>query len=164
MKPMKLSSDKLFFAAACVLCLVSGMMLVFALQRPATDAFAGLRPSQVIRHGSAKIGISGIERQSGSGRYQAPKGKHYVVLTLTVTNMIDTPITIAPVSDSYLKNTRGDVVYLTPLELANPFRSGQLLPHETIRGELSYLVNDADSYAYYLESDWTGGVVSYSLQ
>lgn len=158
------SFDRWLFAASCVLCAVSCLMLWVAMRPRVSESFAGIPSSQVISHGSATIGISDIRSERGSGRYAAPTGSHYVVLTLTVKNNIDMPITIAPSSDSYMKNDAGDVVYLTPFELTSPFHAGQLLPGETVRGELSYLVKDTQRYRYYLESDWTGGVVSFSLQ
>ncbi|MGB3023614.1 MAG: DUF4352 domain-containing protein [Candidatus Saccharimonadales bacterium] len=163
-KKLAWSFDRWLFVASCVLFIASCIMLWLAMQPRLSQSFAGIPSSRVVTHGSVTIGISSIRTEKGSGHYAAPAGSHYVVLTLTVTNNIATPITIAPSSDTYMKNDAGDVVYLTPLELNSPFHAGQLLPAETVRGELSYLVRDNQTYRYYLESDWTGGVVSFSLQ
>lgn len=117
-----------------------------------------------VRHGSVDMMISNVRREKGTGHYSAPEGKHYVVLTLTLRNVSDQTITIAPANDTYLKNEPGDVVYLTPLQLDKPFHSGQLLSGETIRGDLSYLTRDTETYRFYAESDWSGGVVPFMLQ
>jgi hypothetical protein len=68
-----------------------------------------------------------------------------------------------PAADTYLKDTSGNVVYLTPFELSQPFRSGELLPGEQIQGQLSYLVKKSKSYALYIDSTWSGRLIEIKL-
>lgn len=159
--------SKYFFIAACVLCIVSAVMLLISFQlAPRTTqrtSYAGLKLNTPVTTSVATVTVLSRRTSQGSGMYAAPAGKHYEIINVNVENRHAVPIMVAPASDTYLKTTSGEVVYLSPVALDNPFRSGQLLPGETISGELSYLIDNAKTYKFYIDSDWSGGVLPFLL-
>lgn len=148
-------------AALCVLSLSVSFATLARL--PVTSApYGGLPMRTSIRHGRVEMTVRSLTTTPGKGHYAAPRGSHFAIVTIAITNRADQPIMIAPTRDTYMKSTTGQLAYLSPVELENPLRAGQLLPQETIQGELSYQLLDGQSYALYVDSDWSGGVVKFN--
>ncbi len=154
-----------FFYAGLVLCLVSVVLLLgaFRLSQDRTSSVS-LPAGQTVSQGSAALTLESVRSTAGSGHYKAPTGKKYIIISLRVENRSTTPIMVAPASDTYLKDSAGTTYYLSPTSLEEPFHSGQLLPGDRVRGELSYLVPEKSDARLFIEADWTGGVVPFLLQ
>lgn len=116
-----------------------------------------------ITAGSATVTINKISYSQGQGSYSAPAGKRYAVLNITFKNNAASSIAVLPANQIYLKDTNGKVYYLTPANLNEPFRAGELLAGDKITGELSYLIPNNITYQLYIDSIWSGGVVSVQL-
>jgi len=125
--------------------------------------FAGYPAGTSIAMGSSITEVQNVTDTNGTGIFIAPKGKHYIVVTLKVKNVSEKPINVFPSSDTYVKNNAGNVSFLTPLNLTLPFRAGSLLPGENIVGELSYLVNNNETNKFYVDSIWSGGVIVFAV-
>ncbi len=158
--------DRYAFVAAIVMTVVSAILLLsaYAIRYGESGYYEGVPLGQAIRQGSAEVTLDSVEYKTGSKSFQAPKNMKYLVATMTVTNVSDRPIFVAPSSDMYVKTSAGDVSYLSPVALDHPFKSGEILPGEKTKGELSFAVNPELQQKLYVESDWSGGTVSYTLQ
>ncbi len=156
---------QIFFYVSVLLCLLAATMLLASLKvgrgdRPATGIHKGVQLSQ----GSATIELERVRFTQGSGHYKAPSGKRYAIISLSVANNSSTPFSVAAANDTYVKDRAGTTYYLSPTSLDEPFHSGQLLPGDSVRGELSYLLPLTGEFRFYVESDWSGGVVPFLLQ
>ncbi len=166
-------TDRKLFYSAIIVLVLSFVVLGFAVhseqrsrgnvQRSAEQQTA-FHSGQAISLGSATMRISNLTYSDGSGHFIAPAGKHYLIVDLTVKNYSDAPINVLPSNDTYVKDSAGRVVYLTPYEVSQPFRAGELLPGETITGQLSYLVPKSGQLNYYIDAIWSGGVVPIKVQ
>jgi hypothetical protein len=117
-----------------------------------------------INFGSVSMSVESITTSQGGGPFKAPENQEFIIATIHIKNRSEKPIQIYPVSDTYIKDGSGNVYYEAPYGLTSPFRSGELLPGEEIRGELSYLAPKNSSVVYYVDSGWSGGVVKISLR
>jgi hypothetical protein len=164
---------QLLFWAGLGLCLLACFLLLLALRAERNAATSYNRPvsvqkpfsiGQTIRMGSASVKVSDVTFGGTQATSTAPAGKQYLVLQLTVQNFSDKPINVMPASDMYVKNSTGQVSYLTPYRLKSPFRAGELPPGEKISGQLSYLVDTNQNAQFYIDSIWSGGVVPIALR
>ncbi len=128
---------------------------------PPQTAYAN---GQLVAMGSAAVKINRVTYSEGKATFPIPPGQHYVIVDLSVANTSDKPINILPASDIYLKTATGEVSYLTPYELNQPFRAGELLPGETIRGQISYAASKTAPTKLYVDGIWSGGVIPFSLR
>jgi hypothetical protein len=119
---------------------------------------------QTVSMGSVSLKINRVTTSNGNPAFPSPPGQHYVVVDLSVTNLSDQPINILPGTDIYLKTTTGEVSYLTPYVLDQPFHSGELSPGETVRGQISYAAGKTAQYKLYVDAIWSGGVIPFSLR
>jgi hypothetical protein len=110
------------------------------------------------------MAVSNIQHKSGSGRFTAPSGYEYLVLTLSIRNNGEKPFDVFPMTDTYIKSASGKISYVTAYDLVNPFHSGSILPGESTMGELSYLIPKNASYKYYIEASWSGGAIPFMVQ
>lgn len=157
-----------YFWAATVLAVASCITLALCYQfshqaSTSPSSFKGIPFGKTVTNGSAAVSITSVSTSPGTSHFTAPKDYTYEIVEILIKNTTDKPILVQPSTDSYLKTDAGKVVYLTPYELDTPLRSGSLLPGESIKGQLSYLVKTGETYKLYLESDWTGGVLSFLL-
>ena len=156
---------QIFFYSSVLLCLLAVAMLLASLRigrsvQPAT----GIHKGQQLSQGSATIELEAVRFTQGSGHYKASPGKRYAIISLSVANNSSTPFSVAAANDTYVKDRTGTTYYLSPTSLDEPFHSGQLLPGDSVRGELSYLLPLTGEFRFYVESDWSGGVVPFLLQ
>ncbi len=166
LKPQQffLASLVILFLALCTL----GMALYVQHHTPqhilVETPSAGHAIGQNITQGEASIKVTSIKTSQGQPGFTAPEHKHYVIVTMHITNNVDHPIDVFPSSDMYIKDSAGRVGYLTPFALSNPFHAGALLPGESVQGELSFVVPDRGRVKLYVDSIWSGGVVPYKVQ
>jgi hypothetical protein len=159
--------EKKLFAGSVVLFTISFTLLLAAIYIAGERThvpFAGVEPGKPVSSGISTTTITNIQRSNGKKPFAAPSGYEYLILTLTVRNNSEEPFDALPTTDTYIKTSEGHVSYVTPYTLAQPFHSGQILPGESTTGELSYLVPKNSAYKFYVESGWTGGVVSFMIQ
>lgn len=120
--------------------------------------------NEQISQGNSIMSVTNVSYSQGVGAFVAPEGTQYAIVTITITNMSDTPISVLPANDIYLKDAVGNVAYIAPYALDQPFRAGDVLPSETIKGELSFLVKKDVDYKLYIDSIWSGGVAPFKLK
>lgn len=157
------------FVAAAVLAFVALVFLSVGLY-----AFKQAQPTGYIQGvyalgtpivaGEATAIINNVRYDQGHRPFEAPSGKQYIIVDTTFQNNTEKPIAILPSNQTYIKDTSSTVYYLSPMGLEEPFRAGELLPGDKIRGELSYLVPKDTAYTLYIDAIWSGGVVSVTLR
>jgi len=119
---------------------------------------------QAVTMGSVSMKINNVTYSDGKKSFPIPPDQHYVIVDLSVTNVSDRPVNILPGSDIYLKKDSGEVSYLTPFELDEPFHAGELSPGETVRGQISYAAGKTAKYKLFVDGIWSGGVIPFSLR
>lgn len=112
-----------------------------------------------ITTGQVSITVTSVDYGGGSEPFIAPEGMQYAVVRLNISNRDIKPISIAPTIDTYIKADDGKVSYVSPYALKDPFRAGELLPGESIQGDLSYLVKKDVSLKYFVDSIWSGSSI-----
>lgn len=157
---------RLFFAIGCMLYVLSIANLVAAYRlsqdtavRPV--AFSAYKSGSLITQGDVSMKFEQLRRTSETspGMPQLAEGYEMIIMSFWVRNRTDRPIHVLPSSDTYIKDSNGNVHYLTPVTLQNPFRAGELLPAEEIKGELSYAVPKATSLKLYVDAIWSGSTI-----
>jgi hypothetical protein len=170
--PKKLLTDKQFLLASLVILLFSIIVLGLSLKTQhdtrrlygfSANQSTPFKIGQQVNMGAVGISVKKVSYPSGQKPFIPPSGKQYAVITLDIKNRTDKPINIAPASDTYIKDSSGNVSYLTPYALGNPFRAGELPPGEEIVGDLSYLVPKTAQNKFYIDAIWSGGVLSFRL-
>ncbi|MGZ6004753.1 MAG: DUF4352 domain-containing protein [Candidatus Saccharimonadales bacterium] len=159
------------FRASLALLLVSSGLLIFTVgyYRQHSSGVQSVKPqnpiaiNQPISIGLVDLQVSDIKTTNGSQPFIAPAGKQYVIANLKVKNRSDQPLQLLPSTDTYVKDQTGQVIYLSPYALENPLRAGQLLPGETISGQVSYLVSKNIVNKLYIDASWSGGVIPFAL-
>jgi hypothetical protein len=156
------------FIAGLVMLMIASLLLGVTLylqhKQPQTLLQTPFKIGQVVTLGSATFKINGVSYSDGKPGFPAPASQHYLILDVSVTNISEKPINIFPASDMYLKRSTGEVAYLTPFALDQPFRAGELSPGEAIRGEISYVTPKDSTFKFYVDSIYSGGVVPFALQ
>lgn len=159
--------DTKLFIASVILFIVS-LTVLFVSNMVVADQtrvpYAGISPNTAVTTGVSTLKVTEVLRKQGAKPFIAPAGYEYLVLTLSVKNNGETPIDVLPTADTYVKTADGNVSYLTPYTLKNPFHTGKILPGESTAGELSYLVPVGATYKFYVESDWTSTAVPFMLK
>jgi len=138
-------------------------LFVYQASRPHLYEYGVYKLGTPIAANNVEVTINSLRFEQGGGPYTAPKGRKYLIIDATFTNNSKDTISLLPSTQTYIKTTDGRVYFLTPYALEQPLRAGDLKPNDTITGELSYLVPDASSYTMYIDSIWSGGVVSVRL-
>ena len=168
-----LDNSRVLFYCSLGILLVSFSVLLLAMraEHRSNDNFhrtaaqqVPLRPGHKINMGSATMTVGSINYNNGSGHFAAPNDRHYLILNLTVKNYGEKPIHVLPSSDTYIKDTEGNVTYLTPYAVEHPFRAGELSPGEQITGQLSFLVPKTAKLTFYIDSIWSGGVIPIAIK
>ena len=77
--------------------------------------------SSEIRSGDVTILVDNLRYEDGKKPFIAPNGKKYLILDFTIKNRSDSPKSILPASDTYIKDSAGNVYYLSPYVIQNPF-------------------------------------------
>jgi hypothetical protein len=116
-----------------------------------------------ISTGSVIAKVESVVYSDSVPGFKSPEDKHYAIVKLALTNKTDQPIHVYPVFDTYMKASDGTVYKITPFALTDAFRSGDIMPGESLKGELSFLVPKQTDARFYLESIWSGSVVSFTL-
>lgn len=162
---------RVLFAASVILCLTSFATLIVAVQiaqttssQAVTTPITGFQTETPITQGLVTTRISNVRYNNSAQPFTAPANKEYIIVNLEVINRGDAPVQVLPSSDTYIKDDKGNVVYLTPLTLDNPFRAGELLPGEQIKGDLSYLVPKDSGLKLYIDAKWSGGVIPITIK
>jgi hypothetical protein len=162
-----------FFWAAVGLCVLSVLVLTAALvsqhnQRQqlyqSQSPMKPFKPGQTVRMGAVSVTVANPSYTNGSSSFAAPPDKHYLIVDFTVKNFSDKPITVLPSTDTYVKDTAGNVVNLTPYGLDRPFHGGELPAGEQVSGQLSYLVPRSRDVTLYVDGIWSGGVLPFALK
>ncbi len=160
---------KLWFSAVLVLIAIILLSITISVQN--TNAkLIHVRPGnayqlkQTIHSGDVIMSVASVRFDEGKKPFAAAPDKTYAIVDLSIKNISDTPIQILPSNDTYVKNAKGDVSYLSPFPLEQPFRAGELAPGEQIHGDLSYLINKADTVKLYVDAKWSGIAVPITLQ
>ncbi|MCA9327463.1 DUF4352 domain-containing protein [Candidatus Saccharibacteria bacterium] len=153
--------------ASLVLFVLSLVSLVIAIN-VATERthvpYAGIPVGKSISVGSSTLTVDKVTTKTGSQPFVAPEGHEYLVVTLTVRNNGEKPFSVLPTTDTYVKESDGTVDYPAPFTLEKPFHSGIVLPGESTKGELSYLVPKSSAYKLYVEADWTSTAVPFMVK
>lgn len=162
---------RVLFTASMILCLTSFATLIVAAQSTQTTSsqavatpITGFQTDTPITQGLVTTRISNVRYNNGAKPFTAPADKQYIIVNLEVINRGDAPVQVLPSSDTYIKDDKGNVVYLTPLTLDDPFRAGELLPGEQINGDLSYLVPKDGDLKLYVDAKWSGGVIPITIK
>lgn len=164
------SNGQLLFLGSLVMLIVSLTLVTIALAIQHSDntlrvshVQAPFHANQSVTMGSAVLSVGTPRYDTGSNVFAAPSGSRYMVIDLTVKNISDKPIQVMPSTDVYAKDAAGHVVYLTPFVLAHPFHAGELLPGDTVTGQLSFLVQKSAPYNIYVDGAWSGGVLPFDV-
>lgn len=168
----KILNPKSYFYLTLVLFVLSSLMLLQSYRimgrgiflRKYNNAQIPKNLGQEFLVGDSSISLKGIRRSQGSPGFNAPIDSEYLVVDFYVKNLSSHSITLLPSSEIYAKNTEGEVSYLTPYSLKNPFRAGDLKAGDTIKGELSFLIKKSKHYSLYIDSPWNGGVFSFEIK
>jgi hypothetical protein len=136
---------------------------LYQASKPKVYEYGIYQPGTPVQTSQANVIINTIHTEKGSGSLVAPQGQTYLLLNVTFKNTSDKTISVMPSTQTYIKTADGTVYYMTPLLLEHPFRAGDLKPGDMITGEVSYLVPENTSYTMYIDSIWSGGVVSVRL-
>jgi hypothetical protein len=162
------SSEHWMFYVSLVFFALSIVTLALALNREKHIVVATpqkpFNANQNITLGSATVSVGHINYSAGSPGFSAPSDKHYLILDFTVRNNSDKPINVLPTTDTYVKDTAGRVVYVTPFALSKPFHAGELSPGEQVTGQLSYLVPKNAVETFYVDAIWSGGVLPVAVK
>lgn len=168
---MKANPSKLMFYISALFLLIAIVLLSITLRvQQYNQALIHAKPGSAyaiqkqIHSGEVIMSIEGVSFQAGKQPFVAPEGKHYAIVDFKVKNVSDRPIQVLPSSDTYMKNTAGDVGYLSPYAIRQPFRAGELAPGETIHGELSYLVDTSGTVKLIIDAKWSGIAVPIVIQ
>jgi hypothetical protein len=170
MKKLKvINRTKFMFYSSLVLFVSSFVFLVAALQiesatTPKQTTQALYTPGSQIVSGKAQFQIDNITYSNGSSHFAAPEGKQYLILSFTLKNVSKETISILPANDTYVKDSNGNVYSLSPVGLDNPFRAGELLPGDTITGQLSYLVPKDTPLKLYIDALWSGSLIAIAVK
>ncbi|MEO8105602.1 MAG: DUF4352 domain-containing protein [Candidatus Saccharibacteria bacterium] len=161
--PRKLFYISLLFWLFAIVTLGGAAWAQHNTQRPAPP-IVGYAIGKKISSGMVTVQVISVETTDGIPFLMAPTGQHYVIPTIAIRNNLSHPINITPSTDIYVKNTAGVVSHLTPYSLKAPFRSGSLLPGDTIQGQLSFLANKTGNLRLYFDGIWSGGVLPFEVQ
>lgn len=138
-------------------------LVIYKASRPVVYEYGVYKLGTSIASGDVLTTINKISYENGGGGVTAPASKRYMILDVTFENTSNKPVTILPSTDMYIKTTDGRVFYASPFALEQPFRAGMLKAGDKITGEISFLVPNQTSYTLYIDSSWSGGVVSVRL-
>ncbi len=167
----QLDTIKLFYLSVGLLVLslltLSGALIVQHNYPHALSAAArveGYALNTPISMGLVTMEITKVSYSAGQPGFAAPADKHYAIVDFKVKNNADHPINVLPSSDIYIKDTAGNVSYLTPFALERPFKAGAVLPGEQAQGQLSYVATKTGELKLYVDGIWSGGVVPFKVQ
>jgi hypothetical protein len=161
-----------FFYGAIFLLIISLVVLIIAIKTQADTKRLynySATPSkpfgigQEVHMGEVSLTIKKVSFLPGQPHFAAKPGQAYAVVDLSIKNLSEKPIYVSPGSDIYIKDSDGNVSYLTPFVVANPFHAGELPPGEQVSGQLSYLVSKNTTMKLYVDAIWSGGVLSFKL-
>lgn len=169
--PILLKARKLNLLSICLV-LSSVILLSIAISVQHRDENAkslptvqsAFKPGTQVNMGAVSIKVSDITYSDGHQPFAAPNGKQFVSMYLDVKNNAEKPLNILPADDMYIKNSTGDISYVAPFIATEPFRAGELLPGEQIRGQLSFLVPKSGSLKLFVDAVWSGGVLPFEIR
>ena len=153
-----------------VLFVLSAAALLVAYRTRAATVAGPIAPhtpyhlQSVITQGAVAMTVHSVRYDAGSGAFAAPAGQQYAIVHVTIAHRPDAPIQILPSVDTYLKDDYGTVYYMAPFNVDTPLRAGELLPADTIQGDLSYRVSTGQSLRLFADATWSGGVIPVLLQ
>lgn len=161
-----LKQMQVFFYAAVLLCLFSALMLALAYSHEVStpEPYSGVALNTPASVGVSTTTVHSAKVAAPNPHMPTPVGQAYVVIDVSVRNNNNAAINVIPSADMYIKTSTGTVYYLAPFELSNPFKAGQILPGETTRGQVSFLVPKSATYKFYIEARWTAGAVPFMIQ
>lgn len=165
------NAQRLFVASLVLLTIAVGLLSVAAYKiyhLPPAHQSTPATPfalDTVVSGGQVKVKISAVRYGlSSQDSTAATDDMHYIIMTLAITNTGDTPIQVLPSKDTYIKDSEGHVLFLTPYNLDNPFRAGELPPGESIQGELSFAARKSEHYTFYIDALWSGSVLPFAIR
>lgn len=133
-------------------------------KQPTSIPQTAFKINEPISMGVVEMKLEQVKFESGQTPFKAPDGKKYAIATLDIKNKSDRPIQVLPSGDMYMKNDAGDVAYISPYSLSQPFRAGELSPGEQINGDLSFLIKNDSTYKLYIDAIWSGGVIPFATE
>jgi len=162
---------KLFYASVILLAIAITLLIIALVVQSDTKRInsysaqpaKAFSTGQMVEMGDVSLLVKKVSFGGSQPGFLAPPGKYYAVVDLLVKNRSEKPIDIEPSSDSYVKDSAGNVSYLTPYILDNPFRAGELPPGEQISGQLSYIAPKNQPLKLYIDGIWSGGVIPFAL-
>lgn len=150
----------LFFLAFVLLI---SALFIESQATPKQTSQAVYAPGTQIVSGKAQFQIDKVSYSAGSEHLKAPNGKQYVIVDVTIKNISKEPIDVLPANDTYIKDAAGNVSYLSPVGLDNPFRAGKLMADDTIKGQLSFLAAKDTPLKFYIDAIWGGSLISIAI-
>ena len=164
-------AQRYLFLVSLGILLMSALLLMQAYRvekrtpkpQPKAVSAQGFAIGQKIAMGTSEVTVDSVTYTDGSDHFKAPSGSRYAIVSISITNPSDTPFNMLPANDTYVKSEAGDLAYLSPVGLDVPYRAGEILHGETIKGQLSYLVNSNTHYAFFVDASWSGGVMKFML-
>jgi uncharacterized protein with FMN-binding domain len=167
----QVNTVKLFYLSVVLLLfaiasLVSAYIVQQNTSKPSNSSvpFSGYSLNTPVTMGVTTMEVTKVSFSDGQPGFTAPADHHYAIVELTIKNNADHPIDVLPTSDTYVKDQTGKLSYLTPFVVDEPFRAGSLLPGEQVKGQLSYMTTKTGPLKLFIDSIWSGGVVSFKIQ
>lgn len=163
-----LSSNGFFYISLVLLFIATGLLVAALLVQRNDDR--RIQPSKgyntgiSIKSGLVTMSVEKVRFDTGQGRSKSPPGQQHAIVNFIVQNNSSQVINILPSTDTYIKDSTGNVSYLSPYNLDKPFRAGALSPGEQIKGELSYTTASSGDLKFIVDSIWSGGPVSFKIQ
>ncbi len=161
-----------FFYVSVVLCISAFTMLLMAIvitydNRAGEITYEASKPfltNESVRMGSTEILISNVRRTEGMKPFVAPEGYEYVIATVALHNISDTPIQVIPTLDLYLKSNQGEVSYLSMYGHKAPLDAGELPAGDRLQGDVAFMAKRGEQAKLYIDAAWSGSTLAFDLQ
>ena len=167
-----ISRPRIVFAAGLVMLVISGILLGLTIKlqndyrhdTASASAASGYPAGTEVTKGLVSMTVQKVSYTKGQGSFTAPDGMQYAIVTVAVKNRSDKPINILPSTETYIKDEKNNLHYLTPFKVEQPFRAGNAPSGETLTGQLSYLVPEKGKLNLFADSSWSGDVIKIQLR
>ena len=158
-KKAKKTSYKQNVGLRFILCLVAGLVaggLAFNLMQERQQFGTTVRkyiPGKTYSNSNYDVRIDSVSRSSGEkGSLNPGDGKTYLIVNLYVKNKTNKILPLYPVTQTYIKDSKGQTFSIGPAIVKQPFLAGDLQPGDQIKGELAYIVpNTVQDLQFYFE-------------
>lgn len=128
-----------------ILCIIGGMLagmaslMLIRNRTEFTDTVQTFKAGKTIASRDYDVRIDSVSRGNGEkGSLNPGEGKTYLIVTLYVKNKTSKVLPLYPVSQTYIKDEKGQTYSIGPAIVKQPFLAGDLAPGDQIKGELAY--------------------------